>query len=216
MNRNNDNITDETIDGSNSVETGDEPSDLTMDLDSFLRQIAQGPSEGGSLEIMVPQEKLFTLIAAAGETEKYRDLALRARADYANYQRRIIRDAEESRERKVRELVESLIPVIESFYLASTGGPDWSKDAVVEGMKLAFGQLMDVLKRFGLERIDSSGKQLDVNYHEAVAKIPTDEHPPMTIIQEVRPGFLFKGRTIRPSHVVVAVETSNVKKTEGE
>lgn len=216
MNQNGSNNNDETSIGANVGEASNAQDDLTLDLDSFLRQLAEGANEAGSLDIMVSQEKLFALITRAAEVDKYRDMALRSRADYQNLTRRIARDAEESRDRRLRELFLVLAPVLESFYLASSGGSDWSQDAVIEGMKLAFGQLMEVLKNFGLERINSSGMQLDVNYHEAVAKIPTSEHPPMTIIQEIRPGFLFKGKTIRPSHVVVAVEPPSVTPEEGK
>ncbi len=184
----------------------DDSASQVFDFNDILRSIAPRTEATDSLEILIPQDKLLMLISAASDAQKFRDQALRARADYANFQRRVARDAEETQEKRLREFFMSLVPVLEAFFLALEAQKTNSSDAVFEGIKLSFDQLLEVCKKFGLEKIDPSGKQLDVNYHEAVAKIPTADYPPMTVLHEVRPGFLFKGKTLRPSHVVVAVE----------
>ena len=52
--------------------------------------------------------------------------------------------------------------------------------------------------------ITAVGGPFDPNLHEALQQIPTDEHPPMTVLQEVERGYVLHDRVIRPSKVLVA------------
>jgi len=64
--------------------------------------------------------------------------------------------------------------------------------------------MMEALGRFGLSVIETKGRQFDPALHSAMLTQPSAEHPPLTILQEVRRGYRLKGRTIRPSLVIVA------------
>lgn len=60
------------------------------------------------------------------------------------------------------------------------------------------------LGRHDVVPIDSTGKPFDPNLHQAIQQVPSDEHPPMTVVQEVERGFTLKDRVVRPSTVIVS------------
>ncbi|RKY20492.1 MAG: nucleotide exchange factor GrpE [Planctomycetota bacterium] len=157
-----------------------------------------------TLDIMISPDRLARLELAAAEAEKYRDLALRARADYDNLRKRVERDAEESRDRRLKELFESALPALESFILAFEQKGKWSEDSMVDGLHMAFDQLMEVFKRFGLERMETVGKKFDPAFHEVVETVKEEGRGPNEIVRELSPGFTFRGRTLKPSKVVVS------------
>ena len=50
------------------------------------------------------------------------------------------------------------------------------------------------------------GKPFDPNEHEAMMQVPTAEHPPGTVMQEMEKGFRLRDRVVRPSRVIVSSE----------
>src|SRR6185437_6025806 len=76
-----------------------------------------------------------------------------------------------------------------------------------KGLEMIYRQLWDTLAKQGLERIAAEGKQFDPNFHQAVERVETDEHPDGAIVEVLQDGYLFNGRVLRPSIVRVAVHT---------
>jgi molecular chaperone GrpE len=91
--------------------------------------------------------------------------------------------------------------VLDSFELAlgQLGDVD---DNVRKGVELVFAELLGVLERHGLERIDAAGVPFDPNVHEAVSQ-EGDEGEPV-VAEIVRTGYRLKGRVLRPAMVKVA------------
>jgi molecular chaperone GrpE len=70
--------------------------------------------------------------------------------------------------------------------------------------------MISILSKNGITSLDSVGKKLDPNLHQAMMEIDDDQKEPGTIIQEIQKGFMMKDRLLRPSLVGVS------KKTEKE
>ena len=70
--------------------------------------------------------------------------------------------------------------------------------------------MVSILSKNGIIALDSIGKKLDPNFHQAMIEIEDDQKEPGTIIQEIQKGFMMKDRLLRPSLVGVS------KKTEKE
>ena len=64
--------------------------------------------------------------------------------------------------------------------------------------------------------MDSIGKKLDPNLHQAMMEIDDDQKEPGTIIQEIQKGFMMKGRLLRPSLVGVSKKTEKKDKKSEE
>jgi len=72
--------------------------------------------------------------------------------------------------------------------------------------------MVSILEKNGIIPLDSIGKKLDPNLHQAMMEIDDDQKEPGTIIQEIQKGFMMKDRLLRPSLVGVSKKTEN--KTE--
>ena len=69
---------------------------------------------------------------------------------------------------------------------------------------MVFQQLKKTLAETGLEEVDATGKTFDPNLHEAVSQKETSEAPEGQVVQQLRKGYKFRERLLRPASVVVA------------
>ena len=69
--------------------------------------------------------------------------------------------------------------------------------------------MISILSKNGIVPLDSIGKKLDPNFHQAMMEIDDDQKEPGTIVQEIQKGFMMKDRLLRPSLVGVSKKTEN-------
>ena len=154
------------------------------------------------------KEDILELKKKAVERDTYLDQLLRTKAEFMNYQKRMVKESESTSQFAVQSLILDFLPELDNFDRALKLA-DSSKDIVkfVEGIKLIEEQLFKVLGKYGVEPIETVGKPFDPNLHEAVMEEENNEMPHHTIIDEFQKGFLLKERVIRPSKVKVSKKT---------
>ena len=76
--------------------------------------------------------------------------------------------------------------------------------------------MVSILSKNGITPLDSIGKKLDPNFHQAMMEIDDDQKEPGTIIQEIQKGFMMKDRLLRPSLVGVSKKTGNKEEKNEE
>ena len=76
--------------------------------------------------------------------------------------------------------------------------------------------MVSILSKNGITPLDSIGKKLDPNFHQAMMEIDDDQKEPGTIIQEIQKGFMMKDRLLRPSLVGVSKRTENKEEKSEE
>ena len=67
--------------------------------------------------------------------------------------------------------------------------------------------MVSILSKNGITPLDSIGKKLDPNFHQAMMEIDDDQKEPGTIVQEIQKGFMMKDRLLRPALVGVSKKT---------
>jgi molecular chaperone GrpE len=154
------------------------------------------------------KEDILELKKKAVERDTYLDQLLRTKAEFMNYQKRMVKESESTSQFAVQSLILDFLPELDNFDRALKLA-DSSKDIdkFVEGIKLIEEQLFKVLGKYGVEPIETVGKPFDPNLHEAVMEEENNEMPHHTIIDEFQRGFLLKERVIRPSKVKVSKRT---------
>jgi molecular chaperone GrpE len=135
------------------------------------------------------------------ERDDLLDTTKRLQADFENYRKRVLREQTVLVERAGENIVEQLLPVLDSFELALANVDVDTDDRVRKGIELVHAELLGVLERAGLESIAAMGAPFDPNEHEAVMQ---DDGPGEPHVGDVlRSGWKLKGRVLRPAMVKV-------------
>jgi molecular chaperone GrpE len=143
--------------------------------------------------------------AAEQERDQYLDLATRTRADFENYQKRMQRDLATERRFAQVPLASDLLGALDNLERATAAAEKaGEKGPLVQGVAMVHSQLLDVLRRHGVTRMEALGQPFDPNLHQAVLQQPSKEHPPMTVVQVLEPGYLIHDRVLRPARVAVS------------
>lgn len=144
------------------------------------------------------------LVALAKERDELRGVAQRLQADFENYRKRMLREQTETIARANEALIEQLLPVLDSLEPALRQLDD-ADEKVRKGFELVSAELVSVLEKAGLERIDATGVPFDPTVHEAVMQEGDEDGDPV-VSEAIRTGYRFKGRVLRPAMVKVARE----------
>ena len=146
------------------------------------------------------EQLISDIDALQRERDDLLDTSRRLQADFENYRKRVLREQTALVERATEGLLEQLLPVLDSFELATVNleGVD---EQVRKGIELAFAELVSVLERAGLQRIDALGAPFDPNEHEAVLQDEGDGEP--HVGEVLRTGWKLSGRVLRPAMVKV-------------
>lgn len=146
------------------------------------------------IEVVESEGPLETEDLVAAERDAYRDTLQRLQADFENYRKRMMKQQQETAERANESLVTKLLGVLDTIDLAKAHDPNGSLEQVASA-------LLDVLSKEGLERVKSVEQPFDPTLHEAVMHEPGEGEQKVT--EELRAGYLWKGRVIRPAMVKV-------------
>jgi molecular chaperone GrpE len=150
-------------------------------------------------------EDLEALRARARERDEYLDLLQRARADFANYQKRNQKEREQERRYAYGPLVQELLPALDNLDRATAAARQAGETGpLVQGVAMVQSQLLDVFRRHGVTPIEAQGKPFDPNLHEAVMQQPSPDQPPNTVLQVLERGFTIHDRVLRPAKVIVS------------
>jgi molecular chaperone GrpE len=137
--------------------------------------------------------------------DEYLDLAQRARADFENYQKRMSRDLVQERRYAQAPLASDLLPALDNLERAIAAAEQAGEQGpLAQGVSMVHTQLLDVLRRHGVTRIEAQDQPFDPNLHQAVMQQPSKDHPPMTVVQVLEQGYLIHERVLRPARVVVS------------
>lgn len=155
----------------------------------------------------VAEESASALVAEreawAAEKAEFQNLLLRQRADFENFRRRTEKERIESSEYSAMEAVRAILPVLDDFERALA--VPCTDMEYVRGMELIYQRTQDTLKRLGLEPLEAVGAKFDPHVHHAIEMVNTEEAEDQTVLGVFQRGYNFKGRSLRPAMVKVAV-----------
>lgn len=145
------------------------------------------------------------------EIKQLQDRVLRLAAEMENTRKRLEREKSDGISFANESLIRELLPVIDNLEMALQHGENEADSkSVLDGVRLTLKAFSDVLSRFGCAGFQSVGKTFDPKYHEAVLQMESGEHPPRTVLQEFRKGYLLHDRLLRPASVVVSAGSGEV------
>ncbi len=136
------------------------------------------------------------------EVKEKSDKALRLQADFENFRRRTSKEKDELAAVVTQGVMKDMLPLLDNFERAMAAETT-DMETFQKGVEMIFTQFQEVLKKNGLEHIETEGKKFDPNFHQAVMRVQNDELEDDDIAQELQKGYMVKGRVIRPSMVQV-------------
>lgn len=171
--------------------------------------------ERNAIEELIQRESEIDALKAEIETLKAQvhietDKSLRLAADYQNLRRRTEVERFRHREMAQEELLKDLLPLFDDMdrSLAAAGKTSFEPESpgarLRDGVEMVHRNMLDLLKRVGVEPIQAVGGPFDENLHEAVSQMQTEHHAPGTVIAEVQKGYRFGERVLRYAQVIVS------------
>lgn len=147
----------------------------------------------------------------AAEAADARDKLLRTLAEMENLRRRTQREVEDARAygvtsfaRDMLSVVDNLRRALETLSAEARAALDPAALGVIEGVEMTERELLSVMERHGVHKLDPKGQKFDPNLHQAMFELPDPSVPNGTVVQVMQTGFVISGRVLRPALVGVA------------
>ena len=144
-------------------------------------------------------ERLQNMVVELDEKAKY------AQAELINYRKRKDEETTNMLKYANQDLVLELIPVLDNFERAIklAKNDDEKLNSFLDGFKMLYSHIVDTLKQFGVEEIESLGKEFDPNMHLALITDKDETKENDIILEVLLKGYTLKGKMIRPASVKV-------------
>ena len=205
------------------VRTGDNSSSETgarsrsMTESSNRRENASGESHGASHEdeLSVSQaqhaeptseeeinQELVDRLRV--EAEATYDKYLRSVAELENFKKRTAKERSDLIRYAGEGLARDLLEVLDSLRIALAQDLSGVSPEFVNGIQLVQNKFESIFERHGIKGQPAQGKPFDPQTHEAVATVPTSEHPEGMVLEEYKRAYFFKDKLIRPGQVIVS------------
>ena len=185
--------------------------------------MGEEPEEPIGQEEQKKSDEQVETLAKALETEKKRSeeylIQLRyARADIENLKKRFDRQLEDAKIYANERIMIELLDIVDELEMAVKSATSCdSAETLVQGVEMTLKKFTKILQNEEVSCIKSVGEPFDPEKHNAVARIEKEGVEGCTIIEEVRKGYIMRGKVIRPSIVKVVVPSSQShKETEGD
>ncbi len=151
------------------------------------------PAETGKLpeELVQQKDELF---------EKLQ----RVSADYANFQKRVLKQITDTVSYEKEKIIKSLLPALDNFEhtLQNAHSAD-NTEVLIKGIQIVHDQILDILKSHNVEQIKAVGEKFDPALHQAVMPRQEADKENNIVLEEFQTGYKLNGKVIRPSKVVV-------------
>jgi molecular chaperone GrpE len=151
------------------------------------------------------------LAALAQEAADLKDRLLRALAEMENLRRRTEREVTDARTYAIAGFARDLLAVadnmrraLEAVDPAARANADTGTKALIDGVELTERELVKVLERHGVRKLDPQGARFDPHRHQAMFEMPDESVPAGTVVQVLQPGYALGERVLRPALVAVA------------
>ena len=150
------------------------------------------------------EETKDPLDTALDKIAKLKDQLLRTVAEFENYKKRTLKEKAELILNGGEKTITAILPVLDDFERALADTHTDDPAAIKEGMDLIFKKFIKTLEGLGVQKIDTTDKDFDVDYHEAIAMVPgMGDDKKGKVIDCVQTGYMLNDKVIRHAKVAV-------------
>lgn len=177
---------------------------MVEDGQGLAEEATSSESGGSDQENIDESEPVFKIKSLENKLKDQEEAILRLNAEYANFRRRTAEEKATIGLYANEKAFNELIPVIDNMERALEACDDKESPLFV-GVDMVYKQLLDALRKSGLERIDAEiGQDFDPNLHMAVMQEASDEYEPGKILMVLQKGYRLDKKVLRASMVKVS------------
>ena len=192
----------ETMKTSGKKAVTEEKADSTNNKEKEVRHIKELVQKKSRLHLPSLKKQVKELKLALAESQ---DKHLRLAAEFDNYKKRTQREYLRLVETAEEKLIVELLPVLDNLERAFSQDHNSNvPDEFLDGIKIIATQFSSVLKKAGVEPIESVGKSFDPHVHEAMMQLDGGDAGSGTVVQEIEKGYRLGDKVIRHAKVAVA------------
>ncbi len=154
------------------------------------------------------------------ERDELKDRFLRLQAEFENFRRRTLKERQEAHNYGHQNIVKDLLPTVDNLdraiaHSAESGGKGGDDlQALLQGIELVRRELLGVLGKHGVAKIEATDRLFDPAIHEAMTQVVDDNVPQGTIVQVLEEGYQLKARMLRAARVVVSKHSESAAGSE--
>ncbi len=184
-----------------SLEDGKDPSDS----EQLGADCCNEPEGSDKKHVTLSKGEYDSLLKKLADLESMKDQLLRKAADFDNAKKRLEKDKEDYYKFATEKLIQELLPVLDNLNRAieqaEKADPD---DAILKGIHLIEKHVFDILKKYGLTRIEALDQPFSTQFHDAIGEVEVKDKAEGTVVEEFEAGYLLHGKVLRPSRVKIA------------
>jgi molecular chaperone GrpE len=160
------------------------------------------------------------LNALLTENADMRDRLLRTMADMENLRRRTEREKSDTARYSISNFARDVLTVGDNLKRtiehvpAEAAAQDPALKSFLEGVEITERELLNVLERHGVTRIEPLGQRFDPNCQQAMYEVQSAEVPDGTVVDVMQAGYMIGDRCLRPA--LVAVAKGGVKQAQAQ
>lgn len=162
-------------------------------------------SAGAATESQPDQEAAESpLEALRREKDALQDQLLRTAAEFDNYRKRVDRDRRDQADAATASALTGLLPIVDDLERALKAPTGDEIESFRKGIELIHQQMVELLRKRGVQPIEAVGADFDPRYHQAVVHESSPDHREGEVIEEFARGYMLGNRLLRPAMVKVA------------
>ncbi len=173
----------------------------------FAEESTEQESKQSEEEISADEklkEAEATIQTLSDKADEMENRYLRLHADFENSRRRARLDLEAAQKYRSQSLATELIQALDNFERAlSIQSESEEVNSLRQGLEMVYKNIVEALKKEGVEAIEAVGKEFDPAYHHAVMQADDENYGPNIVVEELQKGYVLKDRVLRPSMVKV-------------
>ena len=158
--------------------------------------------EGGNLE---------TIDSLKKELSENKDKLLRSLAESENTRKQMEKIRIETNKYGVQPLAREILNVVDNFNRALNLKEDNNEKGLEEGLNLIQKEILSILEKFNVKKIQALGEDFNANFHQAMFEKETNEFEDGKVCEIVQDGYTFHDRLLRPVLVGVAKKSNENK-----
>jgi len=151
------------------------------------------------------------MAALMREAAEYKDRWMRGLAEMENLRRRTEREIADARLYAVTQFARDIVTVADNMERALSAldhelrqTADAAVKGLLDGVELTERELLKVLEKHGIQKLDPQGQKFDPHRHQAMFEVPDATVPSGTVVQVVQSGYMIGERVLRPALVGIA------------